>query len=108
LAAALECCIRELLLATGIDAITTEIIRLQDVFLNVLDRARFRPVLSPDAMRSPILSLIGRGDVTGARRAMLKQNVITTERGGYLRIAPHFYNTDDEMERSARMLNLLE
>jgi selenocysteine lyase/cysteine desulfurase len=39
------------------------------------------------------------------RRALLKQHVILTERGGYLRIAPHFYNTEEEMERAANLLN---
>jgi selenocysteine lyase/cysteine desulfurase len=38
----------------------------------------------------------------------LKENVICTERGGYLRIAPHFYNTDEELERTAYLINGME
>jgi len=36
-----------------------------------------------------------------------KENVICTERGGYLRIAPHFYNTDEELERAAHLLSAM-
>lgn len=105
LAAALEVCIREVFLRYGMDAIEAEIYRLQDVFLSVLDRTRFRPALMPEVLRTPILSLNVPGDVNALRRALLKQHVITTERGGYLRIAPHFCNTDEEVERAAHMLN---
>jgi cysteine desulfurase / selenocysteine lyase len=102
IAAALECCVRDMMLRYGMEAIQAEIHRLQDVFLSRFDRGRCRPVLEA---RSPIIALIVPGDANTVRRALLKQNVIVTERGGYLRIAPHFYNTDDEMERAARSLN---
>ena len=105
LAAALECCVRELPLRHGLEAIAAEIVRLQDVFLAALDRSRFRPLFEPAAARSSILSLVTRGDANGYRRALLKNGVICTERGGYLRIAPHFCSTDDEVERAARLLN---
>ncbi|MBI2805027.1 MAG: aminotransferase class V-fold PLP-dependent enzyme [Planctomycetes bacterium] len=101
LAAALEACIREAPLRYGVEAIRGEIFRLQDVFLNAVDRTRFRPVFAPEEGRSPILSLIVSGDANALRRLLLKESVITTERGGYLRIAPHFYNTDEEMLRAA-------
>ena len=105
LAAALECCVRAVPLRYGVEAIHADILRLQDVFLAALDRSRCRPVFEPRVQRSPILSLIVPGDPNALRRALLKQNVICTERGGYLRIAPHFYNTDEEVERAAHLLN---
>jgi selenocysteine lyase/cysteine desulfurase len=95
-----------MMLRYGMAAIQAEVYRLQDVFLSRLDRPRFRPVLLEE--RSPIVSLIVPGDVNAVRRALLKQNVILTERGGYLRIAPHFYNTDEEMERAAHLLNTVK
>jgi cysteine desulfurase / selenocysteine lyase len=104
IAAALECCVRELPLRYGVEAIHAEALRLQEVFLKELDQSRIG-LLFPDATaRSSILSLIVP-DARSACRALLKENVICTERGGYLRIAPHFYNTEDEMERVARLLN---
>jgi cysteine desulfurase/selenocysteine lyase len=107
LAAALECCVRELPLRYTVEAIAAEIFRLQDVFLSVLDRNRFRPLFAPQEPRSSILSLIVPGDANTLRRALQKENVICTERGGYLRIAPHFYNTDEELERAAGLLNTM-
>jgi cysteine desulfurase / selenocysteine lyase len=107
LAAALDCCIRELPLRHGVEAIADEIARLQAVFLGVLDKSRRRPVFAAGQQRSSIVSLIVPGDADTVRRALLKENVICTERGGYLRIAPHFYNTDVDMERAAHLLNAL-
>lgn len=107
LAAALDCCVRELPLRYGVEAIADEIARLQAVFLGVLDQTRCRPVFAPGQQRSSLVSLIVPGDANEARRALLKENVICTERGGYLRVAPHFYNTETEMERAATYLNAL-
>lgn len=105
LAAGLECCLRDITLRYGVEAIAAEIFRLQDVFLRGLDTTFARPVLGAELPRTPILSLNVPGDANVVRRALLKQHVITTERGGYLRIAPHFYNTDEEMERAAHLVN---
>jgi cysteine desulfurase / selenocysteine lyase len=104
LAAALECCVRELPLRYSVEAITAEIQRLQEVFLAALDRTRCRPLFAPEQGRSSIVSLIV-ADAKAMCRALLHQNVICTERGGYLRVAPHFYNTEDEVERVAGILN---
>ena len=106
IAAALECCVRELPLRYGVEAIHAEIVRLQDVFLQALDQAQIPPLFTAAKNRSSILSLIVP-DARSMCRALLKDNVICTERGGYLRIAPHFYNTEDDMERVARLLNAL-
>ncbi len=105
LAAALETCLREITLRYGIEAIAAEMFRLQDVFLRTLDPQQARPVFAQPEQRSSILSLMVPGDANALRRALLKQNVICTERGGYLRVAPHFYNTEEEMERAAMLIN---
>lgn len=105
LAAALECCVRDLSLGYGLDAMCQEIFRLQDVFLTALDRNRCRPVFEPDVQRTPIVSLCVPEGADSLRRRLLKKGVVCTERGGYLRIAPHFYNTDEELERAAQLVN---
>jgi cysteine desulfurase/selenocysteine lyase len=107
LAGALETCIREIPLRYGLEAIEAEIYRLQDIFLSALDKSRFRPVFESSGPRTPIVSLIVPDGAPTARRQLVKQNMICTDRGGYLRIAPHFYNTDDEMARAAGLLNAL-
>lgn len=107
LVAALECCLRELPLRYGVEAISAEVGRLHNVFLRRLNARKLRPVFFPEEQPSSFLALVGLVDVKAARRALQKENVICTERGGYLRIAPHFYNTDEEMERAADLLNAL-
>ena len=56
--------------------------------------------------RSGILSLITQQEEakTIAKRALGK-GVVCTARGGYLRIAPHCYNEDEEMARAVEILN---
>jgi selenocysteine lyase/cysteine desulfurase len=105
LAAALAACLTELHLRYGVEAIRREIFRLQDIFLARLDRDRFQALVFPEAHRSPILSLTGPVESRALARALRREKVVCTERGGYLRVAPHFYNTDEEMERVAELLN---
>ena len=90
----------------GVEAIAAEVARLQAVFLGALDRSRYRPVFGGAGTQSSIVSLVGPQDAKTLCRALMQENVICTERGGYLRFAPHFHNTDEEVERVAGMLNL--
>jgi cysteine desulfurase/selenocysteine lyase len=58
--------------------------------------------LDPDH-RSCILSFSGK-DTEGLFKKLRKHNIITSLREGSIRVAPHFYNTADEMERLIRLL----
>ncbi len=105
LAAALECCIRELTLNCPMEEIAAEVWRLQDVFLKVLDQSNVMPVFPEPEQRSSILSLRVPIDAGVLRQELRAENVICTVQGGYLRIAPHFYNTEDQLEQAAYRLN---
>jgi cysteine desulfurase / selenocysteine lyase len=105
LAAALEASIRDLHLRYGMENIRREVFRLQDILLGGIDRDRFTPLLFPESHRSGIISLICREDPTAVARALEREGVICSSRGGYLRLAPHFYNTDEEMLRAASLLS---
>ena len=86
------------------EAIFEEMIRLQDVFLGVLDSQRY-PVLGfGAAQRSGILSL-PLPDTAQLVRTLAENGVSVTQRGGFLRIAPHFYNTEEDLLRAAALLN---
>jgi selenocysteine lyase/cysteine desulfurase len=86
------------------EAIFEEMIRLQDAFLGELDSRRY-PVLGFDApQRSGILS-IPHPDAAQLVRILAEKGVSVTQRGGFLRIAPHFYNTEEDMARAAALLN---
>ena len=41
--------------------------------------------------------------VGGKISELLKENVICTERGGYLRIAAHFYNNDEQLHETMKL-----
>jgi selenocysteine lyase/cysteine desulfurase len=103
LAAGLAACIQELHLPHGIDPIATESARLRQRLIDGLDPARFTPVRFPGPS-GPIQSWVVPNADQVARRAT-KNGVTVTQRGGYLRTAPHFYNTDDEIARAIDVLH---
>jgi len=105
LAAALAAGIQDLFLRYGLEAIQAEVFRLQDLLLNNLDRSRYARVEFPPENRSGILSLVCRDDLNLLLQHLESKRVICSARGGYLRLAPHFYNTDEEMIRAAEILN---
>ena len=103
LAAALAACLQDLQLRYGPDAIAAETARLREQLIQGLDPARFPRVRFPGPA-GPILSWAVPQAHRVARRAM-EQGVTVTQRGGYLRTAPHFYNTDEEIARAIDVLN---
>jgi selenocysteine lyase/cysteine desulfurase len=106
LAAALETCITELALRYTPEKIRAELFRLQDLFIDSLDRDKFTPLLFPGHPRSTILSLIcQKHGPKIIEEALTNKNIVCTSRGGYLRIAPHFYNTEEEIQKAVSILN---
>jgi selenocysteine lyase/cysteine desulfurase len=87
----------------GVDWIATETARLRALLAAGLDPARFRRVDLPGA-NGPILSWIVAEPEAVARRAA-DAGVTVTVRGGYLRTAPHFYHTDEEIRLAIEVLN---
>jgi len=106
LAVALTACIEQLFLNETPEAIFREILRLQDLALETLDRDRYTPLLFAPEHRSGILSLIpASGTVETVLRNAAEQKLFITSRGGYIRFAPHFFTTDEEIQRAVSILN---
>lgn len=106
LAAALETCITDLALRYTPEKISKELFRLQDLVVDSLDQDRITPLLFPGHPRSTILSLICKNDKPEKiEEALTNNNIICTSRGGYLRVAPHFYNTEEEIQKTVSILN---
>ncbi|MCB0628238.1 MAG: aminotransferase class V-fold PLP-dependent enzyme [Saprospiraceae bacterium] len=104
LVAALTTCLKDLHVHYGSEAIFREAIRLQDVFLGALNNPILTPLLFDAAHRSGILTLYCEQEKIVLD--MLKEAGITCSgRGRLIRVAPHFYNTDEEMLRLAELLN---
>jgi len=108
LGAGLDACINELLLKYGVENIKNEIFRLQNLFLASLNNKKFTPLVMPEKHRSGILSIdCGKEDTAQVINQLAEKNILCSSRGDYLRIAPHFYNDDEEMLKAATALNEL-
>ena len=83
-------------LQISVPHIFQRILQLQDVFLAHLDNADFIPLIYPEKNRSGILSLY-HPRAEECVDLLQEEGVVCTARGGYLRIAPHFHNTEEDM-----------
>lgn len=108
LAAALEAAISQVHLRYGVEALRNEVFRLQDLLVERVDPRRFTPVRFPDAHRSGILAIVcQRHEPEHVVKALRGEGIVCTARGGYLRFAPHFYVSDEEVARLADALRRL-
>ncbi|MBI2782175.1 MAG: hypothetical protein HYX55_10325 [Chloroflexi bacterium] len=58
--------------------------------------------------RSGILGVVPRrGTPEELVQRLAVRGFVTSSRGGYVRIAPHYFITDEEIERLARVMNEL-
>ena len=106
LVAGLDASISEVHLRYGSEAIRDEIFRLQDIFLRVVDSELVAPVLFAPEHRSGVVALdCRRRKPDEIARDLLERGFVCTVRGGYLRFAPHFYVTDEEIVRFAETLS---
>lgn len=108
LVAGLDASISEVHLRYGPEAIRDEIFRLQDLFLGLVDVELVTPVGFAEAHRSGIIALdCRRRDPETVANDLFEHGFVCSARGGYLRFAPHFYVTDEEIVRFAETLNRL-
>ena len=105
LAAALLAVLEDIFARHTVESIQKEIFRLQDIFLEGLNRRKYTPLVFPFVNRSGILSLRADKNTEELAVVLAQKNIVTTARGGCLRIAPHFYNDDREMQMVAEALN---
>jgi cysteine desulfurase/selenocysteine lyase len=86
--------------------ISNEVFRLQDLFLDGLDQDFYRVQHFDEKHRSGIVSIVPkRGDAVKLAKILTQEKVIVTERGGYLRVAPHFYLDDEQIVEAAVVFN---
>lgn len=105
LAAALEVCLRQYHLAHGIENIWNRVSRSVDLIAQGLAQSDFEPILFDAAHRSGILSLQCHRDADVVAHALMEKGVVTTSRAGYLRIAPHFHISDEEIHAAINMIS---
>ena len=97
-----------LLEEVGIDTVRTRILSLVDRMVDGLKRNTSVQVKSSleESSRSGIVSLACRDPESLAQR-LLQRGVVVSVRGGGLRISPHFYNTEGEIDKLVSELNAL-
>jgi cysteine desulfurase/selenocysteine lyase len=94
----------KLLSEVGIRNIQIHNQRLLDLLIENLKKRDYKIAGSLDpAHRSCILSFSGE-DTEGLFKELRKHNILTSLREGAIRVAPHFYNTADEMEKLIQLL----
>ncbi len=104
-AAGLEAVISQVFLKFAMEEIRDEVFRLQDVFLGHLDPAVATPLVLPARHRSGIVAMEVRGEAAQVIEALRGEGVVMTGPTGRLRLAPHFYMTDEQMIRAAAIFN---
>jgi len=102
----------ELLLEVGIDPIAAELLRKRQWLVPALQAKGWTVLLadSPPAHASGIVTLHRADtDLSAVHRKLTEANIVTSlraDRAGrrYIRLSPHFYNTDAELERLLELL----
>jgi selenocysteine lyase/cysteine desulfurase len=90
----------------SMEDIRMEVLRLQDVFLQYLDLDLFVPLLFPDVHRSGILAILPNCNSLELVENARKHDLVATLCAEYIRIAPHFYLSDEDMKRAAECFNV--
>lgn len=88
----------DLLFEVGIERICERVRDLGDLVMDEAGKRGFRG-RTPRARseRGGIISFSGDFDPVAVKKRLRESNIIVNNRGGALRIAPHFYNTEDEV-----------
>lgn len=90
----------DLLFEAGIERVRSRILALGDLIINEADRRGFQ-VKTPREResRGGIVSFAGPFDPKKMKASLMSRRMVVNERGGALRLAPHFYNTEEEVLR---------
>lgn len=97
----------ELLLEIGIEEIATEAIRIATRLADALESIGWR-LGTPRPIASAIVGAAPPGvdgrELLRLHALLEKQGVVCAPREGMLRFSPHFYNSDEEMDRIVQVL----
>jgi selenocysteine lyase/cysteine desulfurase len=95
----------DLLLDVGVHAMERQVLAVTDRLREALAAAGF-PILSPEepGERSGITTVEVRRPPLDVVTALRDRGVLASARGGGVRLAPHFYASDDDVARAVRAL----
>jgi selenocysteine lyase/cysteine desulfurase len=91
----------DLFLEVGLDEVYRRVERLADHIVQwALGRADVRLVTPPDRERRAGIVAVAPRDPVAASERLTAAGVIHSLREGAIRLSPHFYNTDDDLDRA--------
>jgi cysteine desulfurase/selenocysteine lyase len=91
----------QLLMEFGIANIASRVLDLTRHLIDGLE-SKGLEVISPHATeseRSGIVSFVPQGDPEEVTHRLTEAGVIVSQRGDFIRVSPHFYNTEEEVDR---------
>ena len=96
----------EIFAEAGHQAVYERVAGLTAHLVALLEDARFELKIADEAHRSGIV-MVKHADAAGAVHRLAQQGIVVDHRTGYVRISPHFYNTEAENELTVRALAAL-
>jgi selenocysteine lyase/cysteine desulfurase len=88
----------DLLFEAGMDRVHSRILDLGDLVIGEADRRGFEVRTPRDReKRGGIVSFAGPFDPKKVKASLMTRRMVVNERGGALRMAPHFYNSEEEI-----------
>ncbi len=93
----------EIFAEAGEAAVYERIRGLTTHLVGLLGEARFELKTADAAHRSGII-MVRHDDAAGAVRRLAQRGIVVDHRAGYVRLSPHFYNTEEENERTVQAL----
>jgi len=96
----------DLLLEIGVENIYERVLELGDLIISEAEKRGFTLKTPKDRNeRGGIISFSGNFDPKDTAEKLFKKNIIANYRGGALRIAPHFYNSEEEILKFFKVLD---
>ena len=90
----------DLLLEIGVDNIQERIYQLGDLIISEAEKRGFSLKTPKDrSERGGIISFSGNFDPKEVAEKLYEKKIVVNYRGGGLRLAPHFYNTEEEIHK---------
>lgn len=89
---------QEIIDEIGVDAIRARNAALTERLIGRARDAGFRMRLAPEPERRSAIIMIADDDPGAAVRHLEERRIIVDWRPGFVRISPHFYNTEDEVD----------
>ena len=98
----------DLLLEIGVDKVEKRVRELGDLIISEAEKRGFIVKTPKNPIeRGGIISFSGIFDQKELAEKLFEKNVVVNYRGGALRVAPHFYNTEEEILKFFQILDEL-